>query len=295
MISKTTQVRQYFEILQDSTCARLEQLESGHRFIEDRWIHHEGGGGQTRILQNGVIFEKGGVNTSAVRGTLSDSLARRLEVNPQRYSASGISLVLHPVSPMIPTVHTNFRYFELEDGAWWFGGGADLTPYYLFEDDVRHFHRVWKQACDAVDPSYHKKFKQWCDEYFFLPHRLEARGVGGIFFDYLKGDFEILFRFIRTCGNSFLESYVPIVETRLNEPWGEHEKEWQLLRRGRYVEFNLLYDRGTAFGLESRGRVESILMSLPPAVRWRYNFEPSAGSREDALVQVLRTPREWIQ
>lgn len=293
MHAHTREIQRYFESLQDAICTRLEQLDGKKTFVEDRWDHREGGGGRTRILQHGAVFEKGGVNISGVSGTLTETLAGRLEVNPQQYIATGISLVLHPLNPMVPTVHANFRYLELEDHSFWFGGGSDLTPFYFFEEDVRHFHGVWKRACDAHDPSSYPKFKRWCDEYFFLRHREEARGVGGIFFDYLKGDREHLFRFVKLCGDSFLDSYVPIVEKRMREPWGDKEKEWQLLRRGRYVEFNLLFDRGTAFGLETGGRVESILMSLPPLVRWTYDYQPEPGSREDELVRILRSPRDW--
>lgn len=291
---RKTRAKAFFEQLQDEICRELERLDGKERFVQDRWDHPEGGGGITRVIQKGAIFEKGGVNTSAVTGGLSELLSHRLTVEPQSFFATGISLVLHPYSPMVPTVHANFRYFELESGDAWFGGGADLTPYYLFEEDARHFHNVWKQACDKHDASYYPKFKQWCDEYFYIKHRGEARGVGGIFFDYLKGDFDELFAFVQTCGRSFLSAYVPIQERRKNEPWGEHEREWQLHRRGRYVEFNLVYDRGTLFGLETQGRTDSILMSLPPLVRWGYNVLPAPNSREAKLLEVLQKPREWV-
>ncbi|MGH2568831.1 MAG: oxygen-dependent coproporphyrinogen oxidase [Bacteroidota bacterium] len=284
----------YFEELQNSLCRELESIDGKGRFVEDAWQHHEGGGGKTRVLQNGGIFEKAGVNSSAVSGTLTETLAHRLNVKPQRFFATGMSLVLHPESPMIPTVHANFRYLELADGQSWFGGGSDLTPYYLVEEDARLFHSVWKRACDRHDASYYPKFKKWCDDYFFLKHRGEARGVGGIFFDYLKGDFETLFHFVQECGNSFLASYLPIVERHKTDAWGEPERQWQLLRRGRYVEFNLVYDRGTLFGLETQGRAESILISLPPLVRWDYNVHAKKGSREEQLVQALQSPRSWL-
>ncbi len=293
MQSNSTTSKNYFQDLQDIICAKLESFDSKDRFREDVWKHYEGGGGRTRVIENGLIVEKGGVNTSAVSGTLTSTLAARLQTDPQGFFATGISIVVHPLSPMIPTVHANFRYLELDSGDFWFGGGADLTPYYLFEEDAEHFHRIWKRACDQHDPSYYPKFKKWCDEYFFLKHREEARGVGGIFFDYLKGDFNQLFSFAQTCGNSFLDAYIPIVERRHNERWGKKEKQWQLLRRGRYVEFNLIYDRGTMFGLETQGRTESILMSLPPLVRWEYDYHPKPGSREEKLVEVFRHPREW--
>lgn len=283
-----------FESLQDSICAGLESLDGRGRFHEDRWTHPSGGGGRTRILEDGRIFEKGGVNTSAVEGTLSTLLAERLRTEPQRFFAAGISLVLHAQSPMVPAVHANFRFIELESGQYWFGGGADLTPSYLYEEDAVHFHRTWKSACDRHNTEYYPRFKAACDAYFYLPHRKETRGIGGIFFDYLTGDFEPLLSFIRTCGGSFLESYVPIVQLRAAESWGERERIWQLARRGRYVEFNLLYDRGTLFGLETKGRSESILMSLPPLARWGYNETPDEGSREAKLIEVLRHPRAWV-
>ncbi len=284
----------YFKELQRNICAELERVDGKRRFREDEWKHPEEGGGITCALENGGIFEKAGVNSSAVAGTLSETLAHRLSVKPQRFFATGISLVLHPESPMIPTVHANFRYFELEDGQSWFGGGVDLTPYYLFDDDARHFHSVWKRACDRHDPGYYPKFKNWCDEYFFIKHRSETRGIGGIFFDYLKGDFDTVFAFVQDCGNSFLESFLPIVERRKQEPWGAQEKDWQLLRRGRYAEFNLVYDRGTLFGLETQGRIESILLSLPPLARWKYDVRPSQGSPEERLVTILQRPQDWV-
>ncbi|HWP82355.1 MAG TPA: oxygen-dependent coproporphyrinogen oxidase [Bacteroidota bacterium] len=283
----------FFEKLQDTICAALEEIDGKEVFVEDLWTHETGGGGRTRIIQNGDVFEKGGVNTSAVSGILSPKLADRLGASEQAFFATGISLVLHPYSPMIPTVHTNFRYLELADGTFWVGGGADLTPYYLFDEDVRHFHRTWKEVCDRHNSEYYSRFKTWCDEYFFLPHRAEGRGVGGIFFDYLKGEFTKLHAFVRDCSNAFLQAYTPIVKRRLRENWSKEQKEWQLHRRGRYVEFNLLYDRGTLFGLETRGRTESILMSLPPVVKWGYNIQPKPGSREERLIEVLRNPQPW--
>jgi coproporphyrinogen III oxidase len=290
-----TLAQTYFEELQNNICHELERVDGKARFAEDVWKHREEGGGKTRVMAYGAVFEKAGVNTSAVAGTLSEPLAQRLNLLPQRFFATGISLVLHPESPMIPTVHANFRYFELEDGQWWFGGGADLTPYYFVEEDARHFHAVWKQVCDRHDRAYYPKFKRWCDDYFFLKHRGEARGLGGIFFDNLGGDFENLFAFIRDCGDAFLDAYLPIVERHKQDTWGEREKLWQLQRRGRYVEFNLLYDRGTLFGLETRGRTESILISLPPLVRWDYDVRPLAGSAEERLIEVLQHPKEWIE
>jgi coproporphyrinogen III oxidase len=284
---------EFFEELQDIVCAKLDELDANEHFREDAWSHGDGGGGRTRILHDGAIFEKAGVNTSVVTGELSEALARRMNVPAQPFHATGISLVIHPLSQKVPAVRANFRYPELGNNDAWFGGGSDLTPWYLFDEDARHFHSVWKLACDRHDPEYYPKFKKWCDEYFFLKHRGEARGVGGIFFDYLPGDFEILFSFVRACGHSILESYVPIVERRRHLPWGDQERRWQLSRRGRHVELNLIYDRGTLFGLETRGRVESILVSLPPVAHWDYDFKPDPGSPEDRLLQVLRSPRGW--
>ncbi|MBI3111616.1 MAG: oxygen-dependent coproporphyrinogen oxidase [Ignavibacteriales bacterium] len=281
--------------LQTLLCRKLEELDGKARFAEDWWEHHSGGGGRTCVIQEGNVFEKGAVNTSAISTKLTPLLAERMKVSPQEIFATGVSLILHPSSPMIPTVHANFRYLELQDGSFWFGGGADLTPYYLFEEDAHHFHAVWKTVCEQYNSGSYERFKEACDEYFFLKHRLEARGIGGIFFDYLKGDFEKVFSFVRSCAESFLKAYLPIVERRFHEPWGEREKNWQLFRRGRYVEFNLIYDRGTLFGLETQGRTESILLSLPPLVRWGYNIKPERGSKEEQLIKVLRSPRNWME
>jgi coproporphyrinogen III oxidase len=216
-----------------------------------------------------------------------------MDVGAGKFFATGISLVIHPRNPMVPTVHMNLRYFEMDDGASWFGGGTDLTPYYLFEEDARHFHRVLKNACDKHSTEYYPRFKKWCDEYFSIKHRNEVRGIGGIFFDYLKGSNDSLFSFVNDVGNAFLPSYIPLVERRMDEPYTEEHRNWQLLRRGRYVEFNLVYDRGTLFGLETGGRIESILMSLPPFVSWKYDHRPKPGSPEAELTAVLRKPREW--
>jgi len=284
----------YFSVVQDRICSKLEELDSRSRFREEDWSLDRGsGGGKTRVLSGGGIFEKAGVNFSAVTTQLSEKLAQRLQVEPQSVFATGISLVLHPESPMIPTVHMNLRYLELANGDAWFGGGMDLTPYYLFDEDARHFHIVLRDACRAHHAASYPRFKNLCDEYFFIAHRNEARGVGGIFFDYQRNDLDAFFAFVKDVGNAFLPAYVPIVERRQREPWGAHEKEWQNIRRGRYVEFNLVYDRGTLFGLETGGRTESILISLPPLAQWNYNYEPEPGSREAALLGILRKPREW--
>jgi len=308
--------------LQDSICAGLEQLDGEGRFQEESWERPEGGGGRSRVMKAGRVFEQGGVNFSEVQGEhLPPSiLSQRPEAEGQRWFATGTSMVLHPRNPYIPTVHLNYRYFEAGP-VWWFGGGADLTPYYPFLEDAQHFHRTLKGACDSVDPAYYPVFKPWCDEYFFLKHRGETRGVGGIFYDYqdpagqlYKGsdpaglaaaagtaagavpqDWEKLFRLASACGHAFLPSYVPIVEKRQALSWGERERQFQLYRRGRYVEFNLVFDRGTIFGLQTNGRTESILMSLPPLVRWEYAFTPESGSREALLTDVFTRPQNWLE
>ena len=302
MIGLETRARDLFAELQDQICEALEGLDGVAKFREDRWDHKQsddepdaGGGGVTRVLTGGRVFEKAGVNLADVRGRLSERLAKGLNVEPQPFGATGISLVIHPLSPMVPTVHMNLRHIRLlgPEQTAWFGGGADLTPYYLYEEDARHFHTTWRSVCERHDPEYYPRFKKSCDEYFRIQHRDEARGIGGIFFDYLKDDLERVFRFVEDAGRNFVEAYTPIVERRVEEKWWDRERNWQLIRRGRYVEFNLVYDRGTLFGLETHGRTESILMSLPPLVRWNYDHQPVAGSREEALLQVLRKPREW--
>jgi len=289
-----TQTQDYFKFLQDRICKNLETVDGTSRFSEDSWSHQNGGGGRSRVLQNGGVFEKAGVNYSAVDSILSGRMAERMNVQPQSIFATGISLVLHPFSPMIPTVHMNLRYLELANGDAWFGGGMDLTPYYLFDDDAKHFHRTVKTVCDKYDPDRYLRFKQWCDEYFTVKHRNETRGIGGIFFDYQRDDLKRFFSFLQDAGDNFLDTYLPIVKRRKTEPWGEREKQWQLVRRGRYVEFNLLYDRGTLFGLETGGRTESILMSLPPAANWIYDHRVEPASREERLINILQHPQSWI-
>jgi coproporphyrinogen III oxidase len=291
----TDRAATFFRELQLAICERLETMDGRARFVEDAWTRDGGGGGKTRVLAGGAVFEKAGVNFSDVEGELPEDFAKHLPGDGRRFRATGVSLVIHPQSPMIPTTHANFRCLE-KGGARWFGGGADLTPYYPWREDVEHFHRTLKTACDRHDPGYYPRFKAWCDEYFFLPHRGETRGVGGIFFDYQKGDdhpIEQVFEFVRDAGKAFIDAYAPIVERRLAEPWGAAEREFQEWRRGRYVEFNLLYDRGTIFGLKTQGRIESILMSLPPHVRWEYDRKVPAGSREAGLSDYLR-PTDWL-
>ena len=289
----------------------LEAIDGG-RFRTDTWQRSSGGGGISCVLQDGKVFEKAGVNTSVVYGTLPRPAIERMRVNHKamdpaveslEFFAAGISLVLHPQNPMTPTVHLNYRYFETAnpDGssqAWWFGGGTDLTPAYLFDEDAIHFHRTMKDACDKHDKNYYPRFKKWCDDYFRIKHRNESRGLGGIFFDDLdeqEKDQENIFSFVQDCCQAFLPSYLPILEKRKDMPYTNFEREWQLLRRGRYVEFNLVYDRGTSFGLNTpSARVESILMSLPKNASWYYMHEPKSGTREGRLLNILKDPQEWV-
>jgi coproporphyrinogen III oxidase len=290
----------YFRELQDRICAAIESLENRGggtgRFREDTWEYKSGGGGISRVMLEGTVFEKAGVNFSRVRGTFSDELAASMPGGGTAFTATGISLVLHPRNPHVPTVHANFRnILKGSPDTWstWFGGGADLTPFYPCRDDVVHFHQVWKKACATHSAvADHARFKKWCDEYFYLPHRNECRGVGGIFFDYLSERLHEVFAFVRAAGDQFLPAYVPIVERRMATPWTDAQRRWQLVRRGRYVEFNLLYDRGTMFGLKTGGRAESILMSLPPHVMWGYDERPEPGSPEAELLEYLK-PRDW--
>jgi len=293
----------FIENLQDTITSKLEAVDGKATFKEDNWKRAEGGGGRTRVIENGAIFEKGGVNISKVFGELPESLRKQFGVEEGNFFACGLSLVLHPVNPFVPTVHANWRYFEMYDSSGnivtqWFGGGQDLTPYYLFEEDAIHFHTVCKNACDSHNSEFYPTFKKVCDEYFWNKHRNEARGLGGLFFDYLKETEEFSindrFDFVTEVGNSFLESYVPVVERRKEIEYTKEHKDWQEVRRGRYVEFNLVHDRGTLFGLKTNGRIESILMSLPPTVQWVYNQQPEEGSEEDVLLKVLETPRDWV-
>lgn len=283
--------------LQGRICSALERLDGNGRFHEDTWERPGGGGGCSRIIVEGDLFEKGGVNVSEVHGKMPSTMAERMGIEEGRFHATGISIVLHPRSPRIPTVHANFRYFETENGDAWFGGGADLTPYVPVEEDAIHFHRTLKEAADPFGSDLYPKFKEWCDTYFFIRHRNEARGVGGVFYDYLRGDreeLERLFRLQQAMGNAFLTAYVPIVERRRNDMVSERERKFQLLRRGRYVEFNLVYDRGTLFGLETSGRIESILMSLPPVAHFDYDAPMETTEEERTLMSWLRSPREWV-
>ncbi len=283
----------FFQGLQDRVCAGLEQADGTGRFREDTWVRPEGGGGRSRVLENGAVFEKGGVNFSEVYGEMTPEFAKQVPGEGRAFTATGISLVLHPRNPHVPTVHANFRYLTKGDHSW-FGGGADLTPYYPVLEDVVHFHRTWKAVCDKHAPlTDHAAMKQTCDEYFYLPHRQEPRGVGGIFFDYKSGDTPAWFAFVKAAGEAFLSSYLPIVGRRKEAPYSHDQKCFQEYRRGRYVEFNLIYDRGTIFGLKTNGRVESILMSLPPTVRYWYDYTPKPGSEEAKLTAYWLKPRDW--
>ena len=297
------QFYKHIENLQDSITSKIEEIDGLAKFEEDIWQRQEGGGGRTRVIENGAIFEKGGVNISAVHGELPEVLRKQFNADEGTFFACGLSLVLHPINPMIPTVHANWRYFEMYDTTGemvtqWFGGGQDLTPYYLFDEDAIHFHTVCKNVCDSYSPDFYSTFKKNCDDYFWNAHREEARGVGGLFFDYLKAtnSFTILdrYNFVTAVGASFLESYLPIVKKRKDIPFTISQKDWQEIRRGRYVEFNLVHDRGTLFGLKTNGRIESILMSLPPIVQWKYNYSPEENSEEEKLIKVLTNPKEWV-
>ncbi len=289
---------QFFADLQDGICKAIEKVDGAARFREDLWQRDGGGGGRTRVLEGGAVFEKAGVNFSAVHGEFSETLAAQMAAGDgTKFFATGISLVLHPLNPFVPTVHANFRYLERGAGGW-FGGGTDLTPYYPNLEDVIHFHLTLKNACDQFDASYYPRFKKWCDEYFYVKHRNEARGVGGVFFDYLTAEkenrsLEELFGFVQGVGRAFLPAYLPLAERRRDEPYTERERDFQLIRRGRYVEFNLVYDRGTTFGLETGGRTESILMSLPPVVRWVYDYKPEPDTPEAEAWDFFRA-HEWL-
>jgi len=295
-----SRVRDYFSDLQSRIVERLEALD-GERFIGDAWQRPEGGGGLTRVIEGGNVFERGGVNFSHVMGDRlpPSATAARPQLAGCAFEVTGVSLVLHPFNPFVPTVHMNVRFFvaqkENAEALWWFGGGMDLTPYYGFEEDARHFHRTCRDALAAFGADYHPRFKRWCDEYFYIKHRREPRGIGGIFFDDLsQGGFDHCFALTRSVGDHFLPAYEPILQRRGTLPFGEREREFQAYRRGRYVEFNLVYDRGTLFGLQSNGRAEAILMSLPPAVKWRYDWRPEPGSAEARLTTDFLVARDWL-
>lgn len=295
-------VKSYLLQLQENICEELAAEDGGAEFIIDEWQRAEGGGGRTRVLTEGAVFEKAGVNFSHVMGASlpPSATASRPELAGRSFQAMGVSLVIHPRSPYVPTSHANVRLFVAEkpgeEPVWWFGGGYDLTPYYGNREDCVHWHQVAAAACESFGASVYPRYKKWCDDYFYLKHRGEPRGIGGLFYDDLsEGSFDNCFSFMRSIGDSFLPAYRPIVQRRKDQPWGEHERQFQLYRRGRYVEFNLVFDRGTLFGLQSDGRTEAILMSLPPLVRWEYNYQPEPGSPEAELTEYYLQARDWLQ
>ncbi|MEK9727181.1 MAG: oxygen-dependent coproporphyrinogen oxidase [Candidatus Margulisiibacteriota bacterium] len=312
MVKISTQGKMVSELLkqrQDEICQHLNAVD-GSSFVEDIWSRSGGGGGITRIIES-EVYEKAGVNTSIVHGLMKDSevdmfnqLIKRVSpieelTTSSAFFATGVSLVIHPRNPHVPTVHANYRYFEVNlnnnESLWWFGGGADLTPYYLIDDDAKHFHSIHQKVCESYKKGSYVEFKSHCDRYFFLPHRQETRGIGGIFFDYLNDDFNLLFNFIGHASSAFIDAYLPIVNKRKGMTYSTDERHWQCIRRGRYAEFNLLYDRGTLFGLKTNGRIESILMSMPPEARWGYNIQPRPKSKEAHLQNILKSPRDWIK
>jgi len=295
------QVKAFLMALQDQICQALAREDGAADFVEDSWQRAEGGGGRSRVLTQGAVFEQAGVNFSHVFGDKmpASATAHRPELDGRRFESMGVSLVIHPHNPYVPTSHANVRFFiaekEGEDPVWWFGGGFDLTPFYPFEEDVVHWHQVAFDTCAPFGADIYSKYKAWCDDYFYLKHRGETRGVGGLFFDDLnQWGFEQSFAFMRAVGESYINAYVPIVAKRKDTPYGERERQFQLYRRGRYVEFNLVFDRGTLFGLQSGGRTESILMSMPPLVRWQYGYEPEAGSPEARLYERYLQPQDWL-
>lgn len=301
MIELMSQVKDYLQTLQKTICNSLTEFESKKNFLKDQWQREQGGGGISCVLEAGEVFEKAGVNFSHVYGDClpGSATALRPELAGYTFQAMGVSLVIHPRNPYVPTSHMNVRLFIAEkpdaESIWWFGGGYDLTPYYGFVEDCQHWHRTAKAACDPFGIDIYPEFKQWCDNYFYLKHRSEARGIGGLFFDDLnRWDFATCFKFLRAVGDSYLEAYLPIVKKRYQQQYGEQERKFQLYRRGRYVEYNLVYDRGTLFGLQSNGRTESILMSLPPEVSWHYNWQPEPGSAEAELTQLFLPVRDWV-
>jgi len=295
-------VNEYLLTLQDSICSALERADGSGRFQEDQWQREEGGGGRSRVMVNGGVIEQGGVNYSNVTGKSLpvSATANRPELAGRSFQAAGVSLVIHPANPYVPTSHANVRFFIAEKKGqapiWWFGGGFDLTPYYPFPEDVKHWHQEAKKSCDPFGKDYYERFKKWADEYFYLKHRDETRGVGGLFFDDLNEQgFSHCFNFMRSVGDHYIDAYIPIINKRKDTPFSERERDFQLYRRGRYVEFNLVYDRGTIFGLQTGGRTESILMSLPPLVKWRYNWRPEPGSPEAELYSNFLRPRNWLE
>lgn len=303
---KVQEIESFFKTLQDQICTAIEETDGSAKFQEDLWEHHSGGGGRTRLIQNGGVIEKGGVNFSSVKGNVHPRLKQQMDLDDQeeyKFTATGVSIVMHPHNPHVPIIHMNVRYFELSNGSYWFGGGIDLTPHYVVEEDAQAFHQTLKTVCDKHHVAFYPQFKKWADDYFFIQHRNETRGVGGIFFDYLKSEpggngqglsKEALFAFVKEVGESFAPIYIQLMKKYRDAPFSEAEKQWQFLRRGRYVEFNLVWDRGTKFGLETNGRTESILMSLPPQANWEYNFVPTVGTREAETLNWLKKGIDWV-
>ena len=298
MINKEEIARQY-QIIQDEITSGLEKLDGAGRFQEEIWTREGGGGGRTRVIQHGNILEKGGVNFSEVHGSLPERIKRAFKVDKENFFATGISIVIHPNHPLVPIIHMNIRYFEIDENTRWFGGGIDLTPHYVFEDDARFFHNSLKGVCDQFKSDFYSKFKKWADDYFFIKHRNETRGVGGIFYDRLTPEtagisWEQIFEFSKAVGRSFVLIYSELVNRNRLKEFTDTQKQWQYQRRSRYVEFNLVYDAGTKFGLETNGRIESILMSLPPQANWEYNYQPEKGSEEEKTLGLLRKGIDWV-
>ena len=294
-------IRDWFKSLQQDICSALESADEKGRFITDEWQRPGGGGGISRVIENGNVIEKGGVNFSAVWGATPEATLKTLKLDTKEASdffATGVSIVIHPFNPFVPIIHMNVRYFEMSNGTWWFGGGIDLTPHYIAEDDARYFHGRLREVCDRFDPAFYQTFKRWADDYFFIRHRNETRGIGGIFFDHLKDDNGFSkasrFEFVKAVGSAFAGIYTYLMNKNRKLPFNDKNKQWQFLRRGRYVEFNLVWDRGTKFGLETDGRTESILMSLPPQANWVYQFAPAKGSEEEKTLISLKKGIDWL-
>ncbi|MEN7548685.1 oxygen-dependent coproporphyrinogen oxidase [Rapidithrix thailandica] len=291
-------IEEEFKTLQDAICIALEEADGKGKFREDRWERSGGGGGRTRVIENGTVIEKGGVNFSAVYGKTPERILKALELEEADFFATGVSIVLHPISPMVPIIHMNVRYFEMDNGKYWFGGGIDLTPHYVDKEDARYFHLALKDVCDRYDASFYSRFKNWADDYFYIKHRKETRGVGGIFFDHLSENTQLtkeqVFSFVQEVGKSFAPIYTHFMKKNHSMAYGEQERYWQLLRRGRYAEFNLVWDKGTKFGLDTDGRTESILMSLPPEVKWVYDFVPEKHSKEQQTLGLLKKGIDWV-
>lgn len=298
MSLKKEEIADWFRSLQLHICSELEAEDGKARFVEDTWERPGGGGGHTRVIQHGNVFEKGGVNFSAVHGELSDKIISALGLNDNRFFATGVSIVIHPINPFVPIIHMNVRYFELGDGTYWFGGGIDLTPHYIQKDDARFFHHALKSTCDRFDASYYPEYKKWADDYFYIKHRKETRGIGGIFFDRLKEDAdhtkEQRWDFVRAVGETFAPTYRHLVAKNKASEYSAENTQWRNVRRGRYVEFNLVYDKGTKFGLETDGRIESILMSLPENASWIYNFQTQNNSEESETLKLLKKGIDWV-